>query len=78
VVTGSFGVILSSQGEVPSKMASSGILPTTYASRATGRKYAALYGRMKPYLLSRMSFASPTYVPIVDVSAKRMSEGIGR
>jgi hypothetical protein len=78
VVTGSFGVILSSQGEVPSKIASSGILPTTYASRATGMKYTASYGKMKRNLLSSMSFASSTNVHKVDVRAKRMSDGIGR
>ena len=71
-------MILSSQGEVPRRIASSGILPTTYASRAAGRKYADSRGKMKPYLLSRMSFASLTYEPSVDVMAKLMVELIGR
>lgn len=78
LVSGSLCTILSSQGEVPSKMASSGMLPTMYASRAAGRKYAASKGRMKPYLLSSMSFALLTYVLKVDVRAKPMIGGIGR
>lgn len=66
------------QGEVPSRMASSGILSMMYSSRAIGRKNVASQGRMKPYLLSRMSFAVVMYDPRYEVRANLMAEGIGK
>ena len=78
MVSGSFGVTRSSQGDVPSKMAKSGMLFVMYSSNAAGKMNVASHGKMKPNLLSRMSFAVVTYDPRVVVRVHLIAEGRGK